>query len=167
MVAAVPNLETVIDAVHTAVSAIGSIGTVLKREHHLEDDVEFLKVNSYISGGSLDLWLIDLDGTSPFEGAGVGEDYDRYNLRIRYLSMRTNNADWSKEARVKAQSVADALTGADAIFKIGGQPQLFTPTTVAIVSHGPIKISDVARQAGQMVYETVLGLAVEARRWTT
>src|SRR5688572_12741480 len=110
MPTAAPTVEQVIDGIHGVIAAIGSIGTVLKREHTYEDDVEFIKVNNYISGGSLDLWLIDLDGTSPFEGAGVGEVYDRYSIRIRYLSMRTNDADWSSKARVKAQSVVDALT---------------------------------------------------------
>jgi hypothetical protein len=43
VVAAVPALETVIDAVHGVVNAIGSIGTVLKRDHTFEDDVEWLR----------------------------------------------------------------------------------------------------------------------------
>lgn len=166
MAAAVPTVEQVIDAVHTAVSAIGSIGTVLKADHHLDDDVEFIEVNSYITGGALDLWFVDLAGTSPFEGQGVGEAYDRYDIRVRYWSMRTNDPEWSKKARLKAVSVVDALTGNAAVFKIGSQVQLFTDTTVAIQSHGPAQIKDAARQAGQMIYETVIGLTVEARRWT-
>lgn len=166
MPTATPSLETVIDAVAAALGGIASLGTVLKREHHLEDDVEFLEVNGYISGGSLDLWFIDLEATSEFEGQGVGEAYTRYHLRIRYWSMRTNNADWSKEARVKAQSVCDALTDNAAVFEIAGQVQLFTPTTVGVASHGPLQIRDDARAAGQMIFETVLGLTVEARRWS-
>ena len=166
MVAAVPTVEQVIDGVHSVINAIGSIGTVLKRDHTFEDDVEFIEINNYITSGSLDLWIIDLESTSPFEGEGVGEAYDRYTIRIRYWSMRTNNPDWSKDARLKAQSVVDALTGHDSVFKIGGQVQLFTPTTVGIVSHGPAQIRDITRNAGQMVYETVLILQVESRRWT-
>jgi hypothetical protein len=166
--AATPTIEQVVDGVHGVINAIGSIGTVLKADHHLEDDVEFIEVGNYISGGALDLWFIDLDNppTSPFEGQGVGEAYDRYNVRIRYWSMRTNDAEWSKKARIKALSVVEALVDNAAVFAIGGNPQLFTPTTVAITSHGPVQIRDVARAAGQMVYQTVIALTVEARRWT-
>lgn len=166
MAAAVPTIEQVVDGVHSVISPIGSIGTVLKAEHHLEDDVEFLKVNSYISGGALDLWFIDLASTTPFEGQGVGEGYDRYEIRVRYWSMRTNDPEWSKKARLKAVSVVDALVDHPSVFQIGGQVQLFTPTTAAIMSHGPAQIRDVARAGGQMIYETVISLTVEARRWT-
>jgi hypothetical protein len=167
MATAVPALETVIDALYTALVAINpSVGTVRKGEHTLEDDVEHIEVNSLISGGSLDVWFIDLESTSPYEGKGVGEDYDIYNLRLRYWSMRTADADWSSKARIKAQSVADALTRNPAIFAIGTQVQIFTPELVAIVSHGPAQIRDVARSQGQMIFETILALAVEARRWS-
>lgn len=165
MVAAVPTLDTVVDAVHTAVSAIGSIGTVLKCDHRFEDDVELIEVNSYIVSGSMDLWFIHAD-TDPFEGQGVGEQYDRYNFRIRYWSLRTNDADWAKAARTKAVSVVDVLTNNDAIFKIGSQVQLFTPTTVRFRGPDPVQIRDSARAAGQMVYEAVVEFQVEARRWS-
>jgi hypothetical protein len=165
MVTAVPSLETVIDAVHTAVSGIGSIGTVLKRDSTYEDDLEFLKVNSHLAA-SMDLWIIGLDSTSPFEGRGRGEQYDVYNLRIGYWSIRTNDIEWQKTARQKCQQVADTLTDNASVFEISGQVQLFTPTTVSWTGPQQRQISDVGRQAGQMLFEAVVSLQVEARRWS-
>lgn len=161
MVAAVPTLEAAIDAVHGVVNAIGSIGTVLKRDHTFEDDVEWLKVNGYLAA-SMDLWVIFNGQTQPFEGKGVGEGYDVYPILIRYWSIRTNDPDWQKAARIKARSVVDALADNSAVF---GVP-LFTPTSVAMEGPSPRQIRDRARAAGQMVYETVLSLSVEARRWS-
>lgn len=168
MVAAVPTLDQVIDAIHGVMAGIGALSgnTILKGEHQFEDDVEFIEVNNLISGGALDVWFIDLESTSPFPGEGVGESYDRYNIRIRYWSMRTNDVDWSDKARDKATAVADALTDHASVFKIGGQVQLFTGTEVAVSSHGPAQIRDVARSAGQMIFETILSLSIEARRWS-
>lgn len=161
-----PSVETVITAIKTAIDAIASIGTVIVSDSPLEDDVEWIDVNSYISNGSMNLWVIELAGDETFEGSAVGEFYSRYDVRIRYWSIRTNNADWSKEARQKAQSVVDALTGVPSIFAISSQRQLHTPEVLRIVSHGPREIRDVAQGGTQMVYETVLALTVEARRWS-
>jgi len=160
VVTTVPNLETAINAVHGVVSAIGSIGTVLKRDHTLEDDVEWLKVNNYLAA-SMDLWVIFNVPTAPFEGKGVGEGYDVYQIAIRYWSIRTNNADWQKEARIKARAVVDALADNPAVFGVS----LFTPTSVSMEGPYPRQIRDRARTAGQMVYEAVLGLSIEARRY--
>lgn len=159
MVAAVPSLETAIDAVHGVVSAIGSIGTVLKRDHTFEDDVEWLKVNGYLAA-SMDLWVITSGQTQPFSGRGVGEGYDVYPIQIRYWSLRTNNADWQRDARVKARSVVDALADNPTVF---GVP-FFTDTVVTMDGPYPRQIRDRARNAGQMVYEAILSLNIEARR---
>jgi hypothetical protein len=159
VVAAVPALETVIDAVHGVVSAIGSIGTVLKRDHTFEDDVEWLKVNGYLAA-SMDLWVISNGKTQPFEGNGVGEGYDVYPIFIRYWSIRTNDPDWQKAARIKARSVVDALADNPTVFGVS----LFTGTGVSMDGPSPRQIRDRARSAGQMVYEAILSLNVEARR---
>lgn len=161
MVAASPSMETVIDAVHGVVSAIGSIGTVLKADSPLEDSVEWLKVNGYLSA-SMDLWVITSDPTAPFEGKGGGEGYDVYPITIRYWSIRTAALDWQKQARIKARSVVDALADNPTVF---GLP-FFTPTTVTMDGPYQRQISDRARPAGQMVYEAVLRLNVEARRYS-
>lgn len=165
MPAAAPTIEQVIDGISTVLSAIGGIGTVLKRDHTLEDDAEWIDVNSYISSGSMDLWIIELEGSSPFEGEGVGELYERYAIRIRHLNLRTANADWQKEARQKVAAAVEAMTGHASVFAIGGQVQLFTPETVAVQGPAPSQIRDIRRGGGQMVYEAILRLTAEARRF--
>jgi hypothetical protein len=165
MPAAAPTIEQVIDGVSAVLSAIGGVGTVLKRDHQYEDDVEWIDVNAYISAGSMDVWVIELEGTSPFEGQGVGELYERYAIRIRYWNLRTANADWQKEARQKIAAAVEALTGHASVFAIGGQVQLFTPETVAVQGPAPSQIRDIRRGGGQMVYEAFLRLTAEARRF--
>lgn len=165
MPAAAPTVEQVVDGIHSVLSGVAGLGTILKRDHTLEDDAEAIDVNAYISGGSMNLWIIELEGTSPFEGEGVGELYERYSMRVRYLSLRTNVADWQKEARVKVAEAVDALTDHASVFAIGGKPQLFTPTTVSVAGPARSQITDVRRAGGQMVYEAILRLTVEARRW--
>jgi hypothetical protein len=110
----------------------------------------------------MDLWVISNGQTQPFDGKGVGEGYDVYPIFIRYWSIRTANADWQKEARIKARAVVDALADNPTVF---GVP-LFTATGVAMDGPNPRQIRDRARAAGQMVYEAVLSLSVEARRWS-
>lgn len=163
MPAPTPALETVVTAIKTEMDAIASLGTVLTGLHGLEDDVEFIKKGAYIASGSMNLFFIDLKGVDEVEGDAVGEVYEIYDLEIRYWSLRTNNANWSKEARQKAESVRDKLFGNTAVFRIGGQVQLRTPETVQIESHGPEEIR--GTDGSQMVYLTVLSLRVEARRW--
>lgn len=163
MPAATPTVETVATAIKTAMDAIASLGTVYTGFHGYESDVEFILKNSLISSGSMNAWFIDLKNIREVEGRAIGETYELYDIEIRYWSLRTANADWSKEARQKAESVRDAISGAASIFRISSQVQLQTPETVQIEAHGPVDL----RQAGgtQMVYLTVLSLAVEARRW--
>lgn len=163
MAAPTPALETVLAAIKTAMEAIASIGTVRVFDHTLEDDVEFLDEIGLLDADSMDLWIVELEGVSPEEGSAPGEIYEIYNLRIRYWSIRTGDEEWSKGARQKAASVCDALSGNAAVFRIGGQVQLRTPETVAIDSHGPTSIQ--GPEGGQLVYQTMLSLSVEARRW--
>lgn len=165
MPAATPTRATVETALKTALDAISSLGTVYKGFHTREDDVEFLKVNSLISAGSANVFFVILAGITEQEGDAAGEVFEFYQYEVRYWSLRTGNADWSTEALAKAESVRDALSGAAAIFAIGGQRQLLAPETVQILSHGPENIR--GGEAGdQMVYMTRLGLTVEARRWS-
>lgn len=163
--AASPTLEAVISAIKTAMDAISSLGTVYTGFHGLEDDEEFILKNSLISNGSMNAFFIDTLGVDEREGDAAGEIFELYQIEIRYWSLRTNDSDWSKAARQKAEAVRDALSGAAAIFAIGGQRQLVTPETVRIASHGQEDIR--GGEAGpQLVYLTRLVLSVEARRWS-
>lgn len=165
MPAATPTVETVIAAIKAEIDAISGIGTVLTGFHTLESDVEFIRNGAYVASGSMDLWFIDLRDADEFEGRAIGETYERYGIEIRYWSLRTNAAGWSKAAREKAESVRDALSGAASIFRIGGQVQLETPETVKIDSHGQVDLRQ-GDGATQMVYLTVLSMMAEARRWS-
>lgn len=159
-----PTRATVETALKTALDAISSLGTVYKGFHTRQDDVEFLRVNSLISAGSANVFFILPVGSPEREGAAAGEVMVFHQFEIRYWSIRTGVAEWSGEARTKAESVQDTLSGNEDIFRIGGQVQLETPETVQLVSHGPEMIRD--GEAGeQLVYLTVLQLVVEARRW--
>jgi len=104
--AATPTLETVITAIKAAMDAISSLGTVLTGYETVEDQVEVVERGGYISSGSMNLWFIELDGIDEIEGDSPGEVYEQYGIRIRYWSLRTNTADWSKEARQKAEELA-------------------------------------------------------------
>lgn len=164
MTAPTPTRATVETAIKTALDAISSLGTVYKGFHTREDDVEFLKVNALLSAGSADVFFIMPVGSPEREGAAAGEVMVFHQFEIRYWSIRTGVAEWSGEAREKAESVQDTLSGNEDIFRIDGQVQLETPETVDIVSHGPESIRD--GEAGeQMVYLTILRLTAEARRW--
>lgn len=158
--ATTPTLAQVVSGVTTALSGQG---TILSGFHTLEDDVEYLEVNSYVSSGTANVFFVDLRGVEEFEGPATGETMERFNLEVRYWSIRTGNADWSKEARVKAEAARDAISGASGIFAIGSQRQLYTPETCQIDSHGPDSIRSAS--GDQMVYLTILSLQVEARRW--
>lgn len=165
MAAATPTVEQVITAIETAMNAISpSIGTVYTSFHTREDDVDFIRINGLISSGSMNAWFIDLVNVEEAEGPAAGEIYEFYQIAIVYWSLRTNNADWSEEARIKAESVRTALSGLAAVFAISSQRQMNTPETVRLLSHGPKEIRGTEGQ--QMVYETVLGLTAEGRRWS-
>jgi hypothetical protein len=159
--ATTPTLDTVVAAVVTALAGQGSI---VNGYTTLEDEVEVVENGSYISAGSMNLFWVDVRSVEEFEGPASGEIMERYTIEIDYWSLRTGNADWSKEARVKAEAARDALSGAATIFAISSQRQLYTPETVQIDSHGPEEIN--GTEGPQMVYKTVLSLQVEARRWS-
>ena len=160
MAAPSPTLETSLTAVKTAISAIGSIGTVVEYDHPMEDPWEYLEAYQNSSTGKLDVWLIDVESIDEVEGPANRENYSIYNIRIRYFSVRVASADWSKQGRILIESVRDALNFASAIFAIGGQRQLRTPETCSLRSWG---FED---EGGQRIYKGELALSIEARRFS-
>lgn len=163
----VPTLSDVTAAVKLQMEAIvPSVGTVFAFEHKLEDDVEHFResVQNQTTGAG-DAWYIDLENTTSLEGPAPGENYVQYNLRIRHVNTRVNIANWSEISRELSQRVVDKLEKNTAVFRIGGQPQLRTPETVAVADVGKRQL-DSAIFGPQMVMGSNLRLSVEARRWT-
>lgn len=162
-----PTMETVITAIKAAMDAISpTVGTTYTGWHTLEDDVEAI-IKKGLLGSSIDMWMIEGEQGDSQEGDAAGEIFEFYRITITHWCLRTADDDWSKTARQKAEAVRDALVGASSVFAISGQRQLQAPETVQIMSHGPKKIGEDSEAGGQMVYETVLGLTVEARRWAS
>lgn len=158
-----PALETVIAAVVAEMDAIApDIGEVRGFEHTLDSEVEFIELFQDINGENFDtdIWLVDVTSIDEIEGEAAAEQYSIYNLRIRYISVRKNQADWSKQARTLFEKVRDKLNKNAAVFAIGGQRQLQTPEIVALSTHGFTTIED------QTVYQSEMTLQVEARRFT-
>lgn len=165
MAAASPALEMVLAAIKTEIEELADIGTVKTSDHTLEDDVEFLEAEGLLDTSSMNVWIVDLQAAPEVEGDAPGEVYVIYRIGIRYWSIREGDADWSKKARQKAAEVQEKLSGNTDVFRIGGQvPLLDTPETVQIDSHGKIPIQ--ATEGAQMLFQTTLSLAVEARRWS-
>lgn len=164
MPAATPTLEQAIAAVAAAMGDVSGVGDVLTGFHTREDDVEFILEGDYLSAGTMDLWFVDAEpGAEEIEGPAVGEIYERYNVEIRYWSVRTGDVDWSKTARTKAESVRDALSKNPDVFRIDGQVPLITPETVRLVAHRQESIR--GTESDQLVYLSILELQIEARRW--
>lgn len=163
MAAATPTLEQIVTAIKTEMDAIASLGTVLTGFHGFEDDLEFIENGGYKSSGSMNLFFIDVADIQEVEGGAPGEIYERNVVEIRGWFLRTNDADWSKLARQKAESVRDKLAGNGNVFRINGQVQIITPETVQLVSHGQESIR--GTEGEQLLYLTVLRLTVESRRW--
>lgn len=154
-----PTLATAISAVKSVVSGVGSgVGVVLAFEHHLDSDVEYFEKNCLASGGTGQLWMVDLDNVEEIEGASAGEVYEIYHIRVRGLHVNRAST-WSQDFKAKVESIRDALSGAASVFAIGGQRQLLTPETVSTPQYGKTGIDD------QTVFQATLSLAVEARRW--
>lgn len=166
MADAVPSLEDVLTATKAEMDEISSLGTVYTSFHDREDDEEFLLKGGFLPSASFDVFFVELAAAPNREGEAAGEIFVFYQGEIRYWSMRTNNADWSKAARQKAESVVAKLTGNPSVFRIGGQVQLQTGETVDIISHGESAIRG-GENGDQKVYQTVLRFTVEARRWDT
>ena len=135
------------------------IGDVVVCEHPYEDEAEFYEDYQNATTGLIDLWLIETRAIEEVEGDAIGENYSIYKLQVRYVSCRVADSEWSKKARLRVEQVRDALNGAAAIFAISGQRQIRTPETVSLESHGKRELS------GQTLYESVLTMDVEARRW--
>lgn len=164
MAASTPALETVLAAIKAEIEELADIGTVKTSDHTLEDDVEFLEAEGLLDTSSMDVWIVDLLGSREIEGEAPGEVYDIHSIGIRYWSIREGDAEWSKKARQKAAEVQEKLSGNADVFRIGGQVPLYTPETVQIDAHGKTPIQ--GTEGTQMVFQTSLSLAVEARRWS-
>lgn len=165
MAAATPALETVLTAIKDAIDALADIGTVLTSDHNLEDDIEFLEVKGLLDTTSMNVWIVDLQSSREVEGDAPGEVYVIYQIGIRYWSIREGDEEWSKKARQKAAEVQEALSGNSDVFRIDGQvPLLDTPEVVQIDAHGKTPIQ--GTEGAQMLFQTSLSLAVEARRWS-
>lgn len=164
MPASTPDLEDVLDAIKAEMQTISGVGTVLTSDHTLEDDMDFLEDEGLLDSDDMDLWIVDLRASQELEQGAPGEVYDVHDVRIRYWSIRTADPDWSRKARQKAEEVRALLSGNASVFRVDGQVQLFTPETVSIESHGRAAIS--GAEGGQMVWQTVLSLQIEARRWS-
>lgn len=164
MTVATPALETVLAAIKTRLEALADIGVVKTSDHTLEDDIEFLEEQGLLDTSSMNVWIVDLQGSREVEGDAPGEVYVVHSIGIRYWSIREGDAEWSKKARQKAAEVQEALSGNADVFRIGGQVPLYTPETVQIDAHGKTPIQ--GTEGTQMVFQTSLSLAVESRRWS-
>lgn len=162
MGAASPTLATVLTAVQTAITGLG---TAITSDSPYEDDVEWISVaNSYLSGGTMNLLIIT--GTAQeVEGPSTQENYEQYAVMVRYLSVVTASATWDATARAVAESVRDTLSMNANVFAISGQRQVITPETVSLEDHGRSSIKDLL-QGEQMVYQSVIKFTVEARRFS-
>lgn len=165
---ATPGLETAITAIGTEISAIANIGTVFNFEHDREDEMEFLRSQQVVEGdadeGDIDVTFIDLEAEEPIEGPATGENYVIYQIRVRYVIVRVGEADWLKVGRQKIRSIADKLNRNQAVFAIGGQPQLRTPETVTIREYGKILEGGPIFDANTVVGGNLI-VPVEARDW--
>lgn len=167
MPTATPTQEAAVDAVHTAVSAISSIGTVEKFHHRFDADWEHVRKGGYVNSttGAMNLWLIDVPEVDAEEGPATGENYLLYRIRIRYWSQRVAESDWQKEAREKVQEVVNALTLNTSVFAIGGQyPVRGTPMTVRFTGPEERFLAD-GNGSDHKVYEAIGTLTIEARAW--
>jgi hypothetical protein len=160
----VPTLEAIISAVVSEIGTISNIGHVVNGFHTYEDDVEYIQKSGFLSGGTLDVWFVDLRSSREVEPI-AGEKFEIYGIEVRYWSVRTDQAAWSQETRQAVASVKAVLDGDDAVFAIGGQqPLLGTPKTVKWERHGQTSLR--AIDDSQMIYQGVILLEVEGRRWS-
>ena len=168
MAAATPTLAQFLDAIHARLVALQAAGqaleghTVQKYEHRFENEyLEVVEAVQNSTTGEANIWILDVeavDEDEPSDGA-VGEIYEVYRARIRYLSVRANVANWSELARDKAEAVRNDLSKNTSVFRIGSQPQLRTPETVQFSSHEKID------RNGQTYFESTLRPVGEGRRF--
>lgn len=163
MPASTPSVESVLAAIKAQIETLPGIGVVKTSDQAIEDDMEYLVELGVDGLADFDVWVVELRGAPEREGDGVGEKYLTYSFWIRYWSLRTNDQDWSQKARIQAAAVQELLSGNANVFRVGGQVPLHTPEAVTIESHGKRTIS--GDEGPQMIYQTVLTLEVEARRW--
>lgn len=156
-----PTMEQVLDAVYDVLAAMSPLpGIVLWHGLDREDEAEFLR--RYRQTGTDEIDLVMIEGTSgaDIEGPAFREDYEVYEIRVRYLSVQRENEDWSRIALAQAYRIVNALDNTASIFRIGGQIPLRSGERAVLQSHGFVTFG------GQKIYESIIALSVEARRWT-
>ena len=160
MAAPTPTLNQALDAVYTAISAMDpSPGVVLWFESDRDDPVEFVERYQDADTGELAVIQITGESAGAEEGPASGEDYEIYVVTIRLWTLQIDTEDWSRNSLHEAERIMTALDKSTSVFRIEGQVPLRTPETVALASHGKITIDE------QQLFEAVIELRVEARRW--
>ena len=160
MTAVTPTLAQVIGAVRTTIETAFPTHAVIGFEYTVDEELEYVERVQDFDTGQVDLWVIDYEGADPVAGEAQRETYEPYRIRIRYVTVRKGELDWSGTARDNAETVRTALTHSVAVFRIGNQvPVNGTPETVS-AEHGRRELS-----GGGFVFESVLRLIVEGRRW--
>ncbi len=154
-----PTIDQVLNAVVAEMNSMTPLpeGAVLYFEGHLPSEAELLRKYRDAVNQSADVWLVSADVDSE-EGPAPGELYSLYRVRVRYLSVRVDEEEWSRQALFEAERVRTELEANAGVFAIGGQRQL--RATEAISVDGAFK--DVE---GSQVFEANLRFTVEARRW--
>lgn len=158
-----PTLETVLTAIKTQMDAIvPGVGNVFKQEHRLESEFQYT-LEHRDADGTAHNWFIDAVVIDQPEGDGVGEVYDVYHVSIRYLSIvKSGGTEWSEVARGRVEQVRTKLSQNPAVFQLGSgtNRQLRTAEAVELLDFGKRTIDN------QQYWQAILGLSVEARRWT-
>ena len=161
----VPTMDAVIEAVKTRLDTVSGLGTVITSDNPFEEDVDFIEINSHISSGSMNLFIVSAEAAPEFEGPASLEVYSRIQVIVQIWILRTGSATWDKITRDKAEAARDEISGNAAIFRIGGQvPVTGTPETVSLTDHGKGEIS--GDDGPQMIWKSELKFEVETRRWT-
>jgi len=161
----VPILDDVIEAVKTELDSVVGLGTAITSDSPLEDDVDFIITNNFLTAGTMNLFIITATSSPEFEGRASLEVYNRYQVVVFIWTIRTADAAWDRKARQKAEAARDEISGNTAIFRIGGQvPVADTPETCSLQDHGKSEVS--GEEGPQMIYRSELRFEVEARRWT-
>lgn len=155
----VPSFDAAIEAVVAELSGLSPpLGAIYWFKNPLEDEEDFLEAHQDATSGDLDVFFVD-GAARELEGRATGESYSIYDVQVRYHSVRLVD-EWSAQARFVAERIKTELNKNAAIFAIGGQRQLQTAETAEVVS------SDYVTVGEHRIYEIVVALSIEARRWT-
>lgn len=158
--ATTPTMDQVVNATTTALLGISGIGSVLHFENRKPSELELIREYQQTTGEyDADIWLIDCDSRQA-HGPAPGERYSVYEVTVRYLCVRRNEDEASRQAKSRAEVARNTLEGNSDIFQIGGQYPLRNGTQQTVESRGAF-----VDREGSRYYETKLTFEVEARRW--